>query len=103
MTNAVVLEWFYQVVLNGRDADCRFPPLSLVDEIRIQTIRLSQRKSFSILLIIDLLPHTHTQNRLTYTDTSRQLSVSLMLCNRIIIICFYYINNLNPSGTELSH
>lgn len=45
---------FYQVVLNGSDANCRFSPLSLIDKIRIQTICLSKRESLSILLIINL-------------------------------------------------
>lgn len=44
----------YQIILYWGYADGTLPPLSLVDEVRVQTVCLGKRQGFTILLIVNL-------------------------------------------------
>lgn len=44
----------YQIILYWGDADGAFPPLSLVDKVRIQIICLGKRQSLPVFFIVDL-------------------------------------------------
>lgn len=44
----------YQIILYWGNADGAFPPLSLVDKVRIQIIRLGKRQSLPVFFTVDL-------------------------------------------------
>lgn len=60
----------YQVILDRSDANCRFPPLSLVNKVRIKVVCLGQRQGFSVFFIINL--KTKHADSTCYTFISRE-------------------------------
>lgn len=50
----------YQIVLYGGDADGTLPPLSLVDQVRVQIVGVGQGEGFAVLFVVNLR-HRKTQ------------------------------------------